>query len=121
MAEGDTNTGGEGRPEKQPYGPGLLMVFGLALVGLALWCAYDLFIAQKGEGDAAFKLFNYGGLIVGGLAGVYCLILAVIRSKKGMPDAVAPAEPPSEPAATESEPSDTPADEAAPEPPESDD
>jgi len=121
MAEGDTNTGGEDRPEKQPYGPGLLMVFGLALAGLALWCAYDLFIAQKGEGDATFKIFNYGGLIVGGLAGIYCFILAAVRSKKGMPAPAAPAAPPSEPAATESEPSEAPADDAAPEPPESDD
>jgi len=97
MAEGDTNTGGEGRPPKQPYGPGLLMIFGLALVGLALWCSYDLFIAQKGEGDATYKLFNYGGLIGGTVAGVYCFILAAIRSKKGMPEPTAPAEPPSEP------------------------
>lgn len=121
MAEGDTNTGGEGRPPKQPYGPGLLMIFGLVLVGLAVWCAYDLFIAQKGEGDVTYKLFNYGCLIVGGLAGVYCFILAVVRSKKGMPEPAAPAAPPPEPATAESEPPDTPADEAAPEPPESDD
>ena len=118
MAEGETNTGGQGRPPKQPYGPGLLMVFGLALLGMALWCTYDLFIAQKGEGDATFQAFNYGGMIAGGVAGAYCLILAAIRSKKGMPDAAAPAEPPSDSGAAEARP---PADaDAAPGPGESD-
>lgn len=127
MAEGETNTGGQGRPPKQPYGPGLLMVFGLALLGLALWCTYDLFIAQKGEGDATFQAFNYGGMIAGAVAGVYCLILAAIRSKKGMPDAAAPApervrmdEPPSDSGAAEARPSDAPAGDAAPGPGESD-
>jgi len=116
MAEGEANTGGEGRPPKQPYGPGLLMVFGLALLGLALWCTYDLFIAQKGEGDAAFQAFNYGGMIAGGVAGAYCLILAAVRSKKGMPDAAAPApervrldEPPSDSGAAEAGPPAAPA------------
>ncbi len=120
MAEDETKTGGQGRPPKQPYGPGLLMVFGLVLVGLAVWCAYDLFVAQKGEGDTAFQAFNYGGVIVGGVAGIYCFILAAVRSKKGMPAPAAPAAPPSEPAAAAPEPSDTPADEAGPEPPTSD-
>jgi len=82
MAKSETNTGGQGRPPKQPYGPGLLMVFGLALLGLALWCIYDLFIAQKGAGDTTFQAFNYGGMIGGAVAGAYCLILAAIRSKK---------------------------------------
>jgi hypothetical protein len=117
MAEDETKTGGQGPPPKQPYGPGLLMVFGLVLAGLAVWCAYDLFVAQKGEGDTAFQAFNYGGMIVGGVAGIYCFILAAVRSKKGMPTPVAPAAPPS----AESEPSESPADEAASEPPESDD
>lgn len=121
MAEEETKTGGQASPPKQPYGPGLLMVFGLVLAGLAVWCAYDLFVAQKGEGDTAFQAFNYGGMIVGGIAGIYCFILAAVRSKKGMPAPAAPAAPPSEPPAAESEASESPADEAASEPPESDD
>ena len=70
---------------KQPYGPGLLMIFGLALLALALWCAYDLFVRQDtAEKSTTWYIFNYGGLVLGGLGAVYTWILAAIRSKKGI-------------------------------------
>ena len=70
---------------KQPYGPGMLMIFGLALLALALWCAYDLFVRQDtAEKSTTWYTFNYGGLVLGGLGAVYAWILAAIRSKKGI-------------------------------------
>ena len=70
---------------KQPYGPGMLMIFGLALLALALWCAYDLFVRQDtAEKSTTWYTFNYSGLVLGGLGAVYAWILAAIRSKKGI-------------------------------------
>jgi len=70
---------------KQPYGPGMLMIFGLALLALALWCAYDLLVRQDtAEKSTTWYTFNYSGLVLGGLGAVYAWILAAIRAKKGI-------------------------------------
>jgi drug/metabolite transporter (DMT)-like permease len=63
----------------------MLMIFGLALLALALWCAYDLFVRQDtAEKSTTWYTFNYSGLVLGGLGAVYAWILAAIRSKKGI-------------------------------------
>ena len=75
---------------KQPYGPGLLMIFGLALLALAGWCARDfLGISDRSReawqtGEWTYLLFNGAGFVGGiGLA-IYAWVLAAIRAKKGI-------------------------------------
>jgi len=76
-----------------PYGPGMLMVFGLALLALALWCFYDLFVGGAGKewavkGNQGTIMFNYAGMIGGALGAVYAFVLAAVRArKKGDADA----------------------------------
>ncbi len=132
MAEDDTNTGGADRPEKQPYGPGMLIIFGIGFLALGGYVLYAVYLGGEAEAwekdEEHWKIyFNWGGAAAAAVIGIYCVILAAIRSKKGMPDAAAPApervrmdEPPSDSGAAEAEPPDAPADEAGPEPPTSD-
>ena len=73
---------------KQPYGPGLLMVFGLFLLALAAYCAYDLFGGAADEWRAGGKewyvTLNWVIMIAAILAAVYAWVLAAIRSKQGI-------------------------------------
>jgi len=93
--------------QKQPYGPGVLMVLGLFMLIIAAWCAYDLATQEAWvkEGRTGTILFNWGGLAVFSVAAVYLFILAAKRSKRGTPgeasapppadaDRTDPAEPP---------------------------
>ncbi|HUU11140.1 MAG TPA: hypothetical protein VM431_11470 [Phycisphaerae bacterium] len=86
MAQNETSQNAEARPQKQPYGPGVLMVIGLFLVIIAAWCAHDYFNPKeewvKAEQTATIY-FQLVGMIVFGAAAVYTLILAAVRSKKG--------------------------------------
>lgn len=73
---------------KQPYGPGMLMIFGLFLLALAGWCASDfLGFSERGQeawknSEWAFLLFNGSGFVGGiGLA-IYAWILAAIREER---------------------------------------
>ena len=78
-------TGKEAVPTKKTrYGPGLLMVFGLALLVVAAWCGYDLSTREEWvkEGRTGAILFNWGGMIVAAAAAVYAFILAAVRAKK---------------------------------------
>ena len=75
---------------KQPYGPGMLMVFGLFLLAIAGWCARDFLGFSERSQEAwknsewTFLLFNGFGFVGGiGLA-IYAWILAAIRAKKGI-------------------------------------
>ena len=73
---------------KQPYGPGLLMIYGLALLALAAYCAYDLFGGAaeewRAEGKEWYVTLNWVIMIVAILAAIYAWVLAAIRSKKGV-------------------------------------
>jgi len=73
---------------KQPYGPGLLMIYGLALLALAAYCAYDLFGGAADEWRAAGKewyvTLNWVIMIAAILGAIYAWVLAAIRSKKGI-------------------------------------
>ncbi len=73
------------RPEKQPYGPGILMVLGLFLLLVSAWCGYDLATKEEWqeEGKTGTIYFNWAGLIGFGLAAVYTFILAAKRAKGG--------------------------------------
>jgi len=109
MAEGDTNTGGEGRPPKNPYGPGMLIIFGIVFFIIGGYVLYALYPGGEAAGwekdEEYWKVqFNWAAAIVAFGAGICSFILAAVRSKKRMPEPAAPAAPPSEPAAAESEP-----------------
>jgi len=83
------------RSKKEPYSPGVLLIFGVALLLLAGWCLLDLTTRQewREEGRTLTIALNWGGLIVGVVAAVYCFALAVVRSRRskaGPPDSGAP-------------------------------
>jgi hypothetical protein len=74
-------------PERKPYGPGPLMVFGLALLVVSGYCFYDLFLGGKAEewakaGSQGTIIMNWGGMVAAAAAAVYCFVMAVRRSKK---------------------------------------
>jgi heme/copper-type cytochrome/quinol oxidase subunit 2 len=73
---------------KQPYGPGLLMIYGLALLALAAYCAYDLLGGTaeewRAQGKEWYVTLNWVIMIVAILAAIYAWVLAAIRSKKGV-------------------------------------
>jgi len=75
---------------KQSYGPGMLLLFGLILVGITAWCGRDfLRFSEQGqtawkERDLTYLIFNGVGLFMGGILAVVCFVLAAIRSKKGI-------------------------------------
>ena len=90
MAESKTNTGGQGRPPKKPFGPGMLIIFGLVFLVIAAYVLYALYpggeAATWEKDEQYWKIyFNWGAVVVGLVAGIYSFILAAIRSKKGMP------------------------------------
>ena len=71
----------------QPYGPGLLMAFGLGLLAFAAWCFYDLYLGGAGEkwqteGSVSTLWFNRIGMAVGVVGAAYAFILAAMRSRK---------------------------------------
>jgi len=73
---------------KQPYGPGMLMIYGLALLALAAYCAYDLFGGTaeewRAQGKEWYVTMNWVVMIAAILAAVYAWVLAAIRAKKGV-------------------------------------
>ena len=86
------------RPEKKPYGPGILMVLGLFLLLVAAWCGYDLATKEEWqeEGKTTAIYFNWAGMIGFGIAAVYTFVLAARRATGGEerpPAAGGPASP----------------------------
>jgi hypothetical protein len=82
-------------PAGQPYGPGPLMIFGLGMLALAVWCFYDLFLGGSGEawesqGSVGTIWFNRIGMAAGAVGSIYLFILAAKRSKTAAPP---PAQP----------------------------
>jgi hypothetical protein len=73
-------------PKSAPWGPGPLMFFGLAFLGLAVYCFYDLFIGEAGEkwakeGAQYTILFNWAGMLVGIGGAGYSFVMALVRSR----------------------------------------
>ena len=97
VGEPESRSGAQ-RPKKEPHGPGMLMIFAIVLVAIAIWCGNDL-LGKSGrearEADRTGYLWANGtGLVGGGLLAIYCLILAAVRAKKGVgaPAGASPAE-----------------------------
>jgi len=77
--------GNESAPPTPPrYGPGLLMIFGLALVAVAAWCAWDLSAKEDWvkEGRTGTIMFNWAAMVAGVVGAIYCFILAAIRAAR---------------------------------------
>jgi len=68
------------QPKREPYGPGLLILFGVGLLLLAGYCTIDA-STQQGR-ETSFIVMNWVGAVASGLAAVYCFALAVVRSRK---------------------------------------
>jgi hypothetical protein len=66
----------------------MLMIFGLFLLALAAYCAYDLFGGAADEWRAGGKewyvTLNWVIMIAAILAAIYAWVLAAIRAKKGI-------------------------------------
>jgi len=89
----------EAAPKREPHGPGLLMIFGLALAALAAYCAYDLFGGSaeewQSQGKEWYVHLNWAVMILAILGTVYAWVLAAVRSKKGI--GTPPPQPPTGP------------------------
>ena len=89
MAETDSKTPDTPQPAAKPYGPGLLMVFGLACAIFAAWCGWELYtkVYQQDQGkDALWIAFNWAGAVGFAIGAVYCFVLATKRSKQPKAD-----------------------------------
>jgi hypothetical protein len=92
------------RAAPQPYGPGLMLIFGVGLLALAYWFGRDFFDPPEAwvkEGRNVTIWIN-GGVMVAGVGGaIYCFIMAARRSKKAAEGAsggsTAPADAPKPP------------------------
>lgn len=81
-------TEGTDAPAKEPWGPGPLILFGLALVFVAGWCFKDIIwpgqqaVTWRQEGKDWYIPINWGVMLaaVGGVG--YSFVMAVMRSRK---------------------------------------
>ena len=74
-------------PKPQPYGPGLLMIFGLALTVLAAYCFLDLFVRGMPEewrkaGNDWYIPMNWAVMIASAAGAAYAFVVAAVRSRK---------------------------------------
>jgi len=83
MAKPNQPTKDADKPAKEPWGPGMLLLAGVVLLAIAIWCGYDL-ATKSGEkaGDIGWFITNWGGLIAGAGGMVWSFILAGVRSRK---------------------------------------
>jgi len=73
---------------KQPYGPGLMMLFGLGLLIVGVFCGWDTFFPPKGWAQENWKVwFNAACMVGGAIGAIYCFAMAVVRSRKAAPPA----------------------------------
>jgi hypothetical protein len=77
----------DNRPAKEPWGPGMLLLAGLVLGGLAAYCFADLFIRGmpeqwEQEGHGWYVPLNWVIMLVSVAGMVYAFVLAGVRSKK---------------------------------------
>ena len=77
--------------KRPPAGPGPMMVFGLGLLVVAAWCAWDLYSkaypsdpgAKVEWADRPGTIFmNWGGMFAAVVGAIYCFVQAARRSKK---------------------------------------
>ena len=90
MAENPNATQQPETPAAQPYGPGLLMIFGLGFVTLAGYCFFDLFVRGMPDewrkaGNDWYIPMNWGVMIASVIGAIYLFVLAVKRSKSSAP------------------------------------
>ncbi|MBE3100256.1 MAG: hypothetical protein IMZ44_24305 [Planctomycetes bacterium] len=74
-------------PKPQPYGPGLLMIFGLGLTVLAAYCFLDLFVRGMPEewrkaGNDWYIPMNWVVMIASAAGAAYAFVVAALRSRK---------------------------------------
>lgn len=123
MTEQPSRQSGSGKPPKKPYGPGVLMIIGFALLlgaGYVLCALYLLGEAQTfREENTEWKIyFNWAAAIAAIIGAGYAFALAAKRSKGGAAGAApSPPAPPEAPEAPADESDAAPqADEASEEP-----
>ena len=76
-----TETPKQAEAEKpQPNGPGLMLLFGLIAVGVAIWCGNDYFFNEKMSSGTIW--FNGVGMAVSIVLAIYCFVMAYVRSRK---------------------------------------
>ena len=73
--------------QRQRFGPGLLLFFGLLCLLMAAWCFYDLFLSSAGssweaKGSTGTIWLNRVALPLCAIGAVYFFVLAAVRSKK---------------------------------------
>jgi len=72
--------------QRQRYGPGLLLFFGLVCLFVAVWCAYDLFGSKgtdwEAKGDMLSIWTNWVALVLGAAGAICLFVLAAVRSRK---------------------------------------
>jgi hypothetical protein len=117
MPEQPSSPSGSEKPAKKPYGPGILMIIGFALLvgaGYVICALYLLGEAETfREENAEWKIyFNWAAAIAALIGAVYAFALAAKRSKGGTDGAAGAAPPPPAPPAAP----EAPADESAPAP-----
>ena len=76
------------RPRKKPHGPGMLIVFAIVLLAIAIWCATNL-LGEAGRearkaGHTGYLWTNGIGVVGSDLLAIYCLVLAAVRANKGV-------------------------------------
>ena len=75
------------KPAKEPWSPGMLLLAGIVLAGLAFYCFYDLFIGPAAEtwrqqGNDWYVPLNWAIMVVSAAGMVWAFVLARVRSKK---------------------------------------
>ena len=85
MAETDSKTPDTPPPAAKPYGPGPLMVFGLACAAVAVYCGWDASHPKADWGEGTIWM-NWAGAVFFGIGAVYCFVLATKRSKQPKAD-----------------------------------
>jgi len=83
MAKPNQPTKNPDKPAKEPWSPGMLLLMGIILLAVAIWCGYDLATQSDVKvGDKGWLITNWGGLIAGAGGMVWSFILAGVRSRK---------------------------------------
>jgi hypothetical protein len=82
---------------REPAGPGLMIVAGLALLIVAIWCGKDFFFPAEDwikEGKTFNIWFNGGGMTFSVLLSAYCFFQAIMRNRRAAkPNAQKPDDP----------------------------
>jgi len=78
-------------PAKQPYGPGLMMIFGVCLVAVGVYCGHDAFFRDDWvKTEQTWKMWFNGACMAAAIIGaIYCFAMALVRSRKAAERAAA--------------------------------